>query len=176
VRYAFTLMQHYKNPHIYSLLDEILPHINERGEYKCRFLYNAKNYAIELQKYDRRKIVSLKVIHTAAETNYDFKTIVRKKLDDLFALRDSCDEIIIVKNGLVTDAYYYNLVFEKQGKYYTPKQPLLKGVMRSALLQENCIIPMDIRVEDIYNFEKIHLINALNPLGYLEVGVRDIAM
>jgi 4-amino-4-deoxychorismate lyase len=169
-------MQHYKKPYIYSLLDVILPYINERGEYKCRFLYNAKNYAIELQNYDRRKIVSLKVIYTSFETTYDFKTIVRKKLDNLFALRASCDEIIIVKNGLVTDAYYYNLVFEKQGKFYTPTQPLLKGVMRSALLQENRIIPMDISVDDISNFEKIHLINALNPLGYLEVGVRDIEM
>ncbi len=134
------------------------------NDVKCRIIYNETIQKIEYQNYIRKPIALLKIVHDN-NINYDFKYVERQQLDNLYALRENCDEIIIVKNNLITDAYYYNIVLEKKGKYFTPKSPLLPGTCRAKLLNQKIIKAIDITIEDLEKYENIHLINALNPLG-----------
>jgi 4-amino-4-deoxychorismate lyase len=47
---------------------------------------------------------------------------------------EGCDDIIIVRNGFVTDASYANLIFRKGDEWFTPATFLLAGTMRAFLL------------------------------------------
>ena len=76
-------------------------------------------------------------------------------------MREQFDDIIIIRNGLVTDSYYANLCFEKKGELFTPVVPLLNGTKRMKLISEKKIIPIDIKPKEINSYDRIHLINAM---------------
>ncbi len=134
------------------------------GLFKCRLVYNAQIEEIIVQPYQIRKITSIKLLEDN-EITYDYKFLERPELDDLYDQRGNHDEIMIVRNGLVTDAYYYNFIFEKDGKWYTPASPLLKGCRRAALLEEGVLNKADITVQSIHEYDRIHLINAMTEPG-----------
>ena len=141
-----------------------IPAAFQEGLVKCRIVYSEEIDEVSFQKYQIRSINKIKIIQSET-ISYPFKFEERKELDTFFANKDDSDEIMIVKNNLVTDAYYYNYVFQKGTQYFTPKQPLLEGVMRSSLILNNKIIKKDIFVSEIQEFDAIHLINAMTPLG-----------
>jgi 4-amino-4-deoxychorismate lyase len=74
---------------------------------------------------------------------------------------EGCD-IIIIKNGLVTDTSFSNICFYDGTRWLTPAKPLLKGTMRAYLLSKNLIIEKDISVEIIKSYKKLRFINAFN--------------
>lgn len=145
-----------------------IPKNYQDGLVKCRIVYSQEIEEITFQAYQIRTINKIKIIQSDT-ISYPFKFEERKELDTLFAAKDDGDEIMIVKNNLVTDAYYYNYVFQKGKQYFTPNQPLLEGVMRSSLILNNKIIKKDIFVSEIQEFDAIHLINAMTPLGKIVV-------
>ena len=140
---------------------------------KCRVLYDQYIRDIQFLPYQQIKIHSLKIVH-ADDISYDFKYVNREHLTELYDKRGNYDEIIMVKYGLVTDSYYFNIVLEKNGFLYTPTNPLLKGVQREALLLRNRIMIKDIYVEDINFYDNIFLINALNPLGQIKLSTKNV--
>ena len=157
-----------------SLLNTIkLAKPPENGLYKCRILYDEKIHDIEFNPYIKPEINQLKII-LAASIQYEHKWEERKVLDDLFKLRGKAQEIIIVRNGLVTDGYYFNYVFEKNGILYTPEHPLLFGTQRARLVNLGKIKPVQIKSEDIKKFDFIHAINALNTLGKIRLPISKI--
>lgn len=145
----------------------------DEGLVKCRIVYNQQDFEVTYQHYTIKKINSVKIIHDN-KVDYSFKLLNRAELDVLYAQRGIADDIIIIKDGLVTDAYYYNLVFEKNKQFYTPKSPLLHGTQRSKLLLNKTIAEKIIRVKDIVNYEKIHFINAMTPLTQLTIRPEQI--
>ena len=50
---------------------------------------------------------------------YNYKWEDRSQLDALYAKRENVDDILIVKNGLITDTLYANIAFEKSGQWFT---------------------------------------------------------
>lgn len=148
--------------HIPVKLEELIniPANLSKQRYKCRVLTDGKNFNVEVNPYHQREIKTLKVIRTN-EIEYTYKTTNRTLLDQAFALRQNCDDIIIVKNDKVTDAWAANLIFFNGIKWITPSTPLLKGTQREYLLLSGEISEQDIYVADIKNFEKIKLINAM---------------
>ena len=141
-----------------------IPEVFKEGLVKCRIEYDTQIRDVQFLRYSVRTIRNAKTV-VSDEINYPYKFVNRPQLDALFSLRENCDEIIIIKNGLVTDAYYYNLVFEKEKRFYTPAIPLLKGIQRENLLNCNKIISTDIPADHIHNYESIHFINALTKLN-----------
>jgi 4-amino-4-deoxychorismate lyase len=151
-----------------------IPEEFKKGLVKCRVMYGENIEAVSFSNYDKRKINSAKVIFTD-HIHYDHKYVLRAELDDLYTKREHHDEIIIIKNGMVTDAYYFNLVFEREGKYFTSNTPLLQGIQREKLIQAKKIQVVSISVDDIQAYECVHFINALNPLGKCVIDVESIA-
>lgn len=141
-----------------------LPDAYKKGLVKCRILYDTQIRDVQFSNYTIRNIRSAKLIFSDTVL-YPHKLLNRDALDSLYLLRDTCDEILVIKNGLVTDAYYYNLVFEKNGQLYTPLSPLLYGTQRQRLIDNNKIIPINIPTDEIFQYERIHFINALTPLN-----------
>lgn len=145
------------------------------GLYKCRVVYNEKIEEIIVQSYQIRDIKTVRLVEDN-EITYDFKFLERPALDILYQNRDVCDEIMIAKKGLITDAYYYNYIFEKAGRWFTPKSPLLKGCRRAALIDSGELCTADIHVDRIFDYDRIHLINAMTEPGKIVITPHQIKM
>jgi 4-amino-4-deoxychorismate lyase len=76
----------------------------------------------------------------------------------------SADEILIIKNGFVTDTSFSNIVFFDGIKWITPSTYLLNGTQRQQLLQQGAIIEEEIRPSDLKHFRFAKLINAMLDL------------
>lgn len=137
-----------------------IPENCKSGLFKVRVLYGRSVGKIEIETYTFRIIQSLKVVHHES-VDYHLKFTDRKILQELFAQRGNCDDIIIVKNGLVSDSLAANSVFFDGEKWFTPTTPLLKGTKRQFLIDEGIIFERVIREEDIPGFQKVGLINAM---------------
>lgn len=131
------------------------------GKLKCRVLYDRQIRAVEIDPYIARNIQSLKLVYDNS-IDYTYKTNDRSALQNIFAKREQCDDILIVKNGFITDSYAANVLFFDGEDWYTPSNPLLKGTQRRLLLETNVIKEAEIGPDDISKYQKVRLINALN--------------
>lgn len=149
----------------HPLLEQVIqiPEGLDRGWLKCRVLYGEEIELIEYEAHIRREVSSLKVVH-ADRLSYASKYANRSELEKLFAERETCDDILIVKEGFVTDCSYANTVFWDGRNWFTPDTPLLEGTMRAYLLDQGLIRKARIKQEDLGKYLKIKLINALNDL------------
>jgi 4-amino-4-deoxychorismate lyase len=127
--------------------------------YKCRVVYTEEIESIEFIPYRPKKIRSLQIIENDV-IEYDFKYTDRLVFENILKHR-TADEIVIIKNGFVTDASYANLVFFDGTKWFTPSTPLLKGAKRAELLNLGVIIETEISQNDIRRFKSVKLINAM---------------
>ena len=92
---------------------------------------------------------------------YAKKSTDRERIDTLFELREECDDILIVKNGHITDTSIANIALYKEGLWYTPTSPLLRGTTRQRLLESGFLHTTDIKVQDLHKYSKIALLNAM---------------
>jgi 4-amino-4-deoxychorismate lyase len=136
--------------------------------FRCRVIYSEEIVNIGFLPHQPRNIKSLKIVIDDG-IDYAYKFANREKLDTLLGQRGDCDEIIIVKNGLVTDSSVGNLIFFDGKKWWTPSTPLLNGTQRMKLLHQGQIAEKEIRMEEIRNFQKIGMINALYDLMNMPV-------
>ena len=141
-----------------SLLQLLNP--PKKGLYRCRVLYTSDSIEVSYHLYVQREIHTLKLIYDDSIV-YDKKYTNRDKLNALFALKDGADDILIVKNRLVTDSSIANIAFYDGKKWVTPQTPLLEGVTRERLLQERRIFKQNIYVGDLPRFTKVALLNAM---------------
>ncbi len=156
-------------------LEEILRNAQapERGLFKCRILYDDRSKKIEFVPYEVRPVRTLRIVEEDG-ISYEYKYNDRKAINRLFELRNNCDDILIVKHGMVTDSSIANIVFKRDKKWYTPWAPLLKGTMRSKLLDQKLIQEEEIRLKEIYNFDSFKLINAMLEFESGELDVSNI--
>ncbi len=149
----------YPNSRI-SLSQELAAKAPKQGLFKCRVVYDVQIRKVEFQPYTLPQIRSLKLIE-ADSIEYSFKFLNREPINKLFNQRDKADDILIVKNGLITDTSFCNVLLYNGKHWLTPSYPLLKGTRRRLLLEEEIIHTADIRPQDIPNFSKLRLINAM---------------
>jgi 4-amino-4-deoxychorismate lyase len=131
---------------------------NER--YKCRLVFYPDRVDYTIDLYHQRAIKTLKVVIDNA-IEYRYKSENREKLNIAYAHRGSCDDILIVKNGFVTDSWAANLLLFDGEHWITPNTPLLKGVQRAYLLNMGIIKERKVTIGDIPSYQKIKLINAM---------------
>lgn len=138
-----------------------LPDFAKTGLFRCRVIYGQQIEKIEFIPHVYRVVNSLQLV-VDNNIDYNFKYADRKNLEQLFEKRDKCDDIIIVKNGLITDSFSANLVFFDGKKWWTPDTPLLRGTQREKLLAEGRINETRITLSSLSDFTKAGLINAMS--------------
>ncbi len=144
-----------------------------KGLYKCRLVYDSYSKTFEFIPYTFKPITSLTLIEANAIL-YDLKYSNRASINYLMDKRGGGDDILIIKNGWVTDCSYANIVFKSGSKWYTPHTYLLKGTMRESLLDAGEIEVQPIKVSDIKKFEKFKLINAMLGFDGAECDISNI--
>ena len=144
----------------FSLHSLIIPEDAQLGIIKCRIVYNIVIEKVEFQSYEPRKINSLKLIFDDTVL-YNFKYEDRTRLDEMLKQKGTSDDILLVKNGKITDTSYSNVVFRKGSSLYTPDTFLLNGTRRIQLLEEGIIQEKKITVEEMQKMDSLILINAM---------------
>lgn len=128
---------------------------------RCRIDYNATTFQIQFFPYQRRKIATFQPV-ICDDIDYSLKFTDRTLLNRLLAQRGDCDEIMIIKQGKVTDCSIGNLAFRLGEHWFTPDSPLLAGTQRRYLLEQGILQEIPIFVGDVLKFDEIRVINAMN--------------
>ncbi len=139
-----------------------IPEDKKKGLYKCRIVYSNKILSIEFIPYSFRVVRNLSLVRNNL-IDYSHKYTDRIELNTLLT-QSGCDDIIIIKNGFITDASSSNLVFEDRTGLYTPNTYLLRGTKREYLLDRGIIKECTIKEKDIEKYDFVYLINAMIDL------------
>lgn len=152
------VLSSFENAKVHNLVQ--LLHPPKKGLYRCRVLYDDTSINIEYILYKKRSVKTLKIIYND-EIEYSKKYANREAIDELFALRARCDDILIVKAGLVRETSIANIAFYNGTQWFTPKRVLLEGTTRQRYLKSGKLVEKDIFVDDLKGFTKVALMNAM---------------
>ena len=139
-----------------------LPESLTQAIYKCRIVYGLNIESITFEPYIIKNIHSLKLI-TDDTIDYAFKFEDRSRFNQYLTDKPA-DEILIIKNGFITDTSFSNIVFFNGIKWITPSTYLLNGTQRQQLLQNGAMTEEEIKPSDLKHFNFIKLINAMLDL------------
>lgn len=131
----------------------------QKGLYRCRILYDQEIQSIEYIPYTAKNIKKLKIV--TSDITYNYKYANREALNTLLEKASGFDEIIIEKEGYLTDTTISNIAFYDGDKWLTPTQPLLCGTMRAKLLDEGFLHKKKIKKDDLKNYSQIALMNSM---------------
>lgn len=131
------------------------------GVYKLRISYTSDLVLrTDISKYLPKKIDTLKAVRDE-HIDYSLKSEDRSALNRLHGLKGSCDDVLIIKNGMVTDTSFCNILFSDGSKWVTPSTPLLEGTCRARLISEGKIFVEDISITDLQKYKYYMLVNAM---------------
>lgn len=163
-RFAKTQMAHFGKK-IHLSLSELITLKSPRSllhnqVYKIRVLYTENDVSIEFQPYQKKEINRLHVVGNDT-IDYSFKYSDRASLEQMRIPFEQDEEIVIVKDGLLTDTSFTNIALFDGEKWQTPKMPLLEGTQRAFLLEQKTITPAPIAVDNLHRYTTIRLFNAM---------------
>ena len=145
----------------------------QAGLFKCRIVYDGIASETTFTPYEAKTIRRVTIVEDDTIC-YGLKYEDRAAINRLFERRGDCDDILIVRQGRVTDCSFSNIVFRKAEDWYTPAAPLLKGTMRQNLIDRNKIRPGEILKADIRSFDAFKIINAMLEFDSPEIEVSEI--
>ena len=168
LRMADTMRRFFPHTPVPSLASELEARKWPAGiTWKVHVEYDARGITLfKADEYHIRHITRLRLV-VCDDIDYAYKSADRRRLETLFAQRGKADEVVIVRNGLLTDTSYSNIALFDGCHWVTPRQPLLRGTMRQSLLDAGVLTEQDIKAEDWRSYRQVSLINAMMPLGRL---------
>ncbi|PID90129.1 MAG: hypothetical protein CSA97_04460 [Bacteroidetes bacterium] len=131
---------------------------------KGRMVYSEEVHSLEYTVYAPREIRSLRLME-APHITYPHKSTDRSPLSALLQRRDGADDILITRNGYITDTSFSNVVLTRGDELHTPSTYLLAGTRRAQLLAEGKILERQIHITDLADYSHILLVNAMLDLG-----------
>jgi 4-amino-4-deoxychorismate lyase len=94
--------------------------------------------------------------------DYRFKYADRSFIEELFNLRRESDDILMTRQGWITDTSMANIAFRGIQRWFTPSLPLLAGTTWKRLVYTGRLIPRPIHVRELPQFEYYRVFNAMN--------------
>ena len=143
-----------------------------KGRTKCRVVYSDVVKDISFSAYSIRPVSTLRLV-CCDDIDYSYKSTDRSDLKKLFEQRGDADDVLICRNGLITDTSIGNVALFDGSEWHTPASPLLCGTQRQYLIDNGVIKERDIPASEISKYKKIAIINAMIPFGELEVSVEN---
>jgi len=140
----------------FDLLSIISPPTNKI--YRCRVVYNRDIKSIDFIPYYPKEIKIISFVNSKIDYKYKYEN--RDELNSL--INPNSNEVIIIKNNLITDTTIANIAFlDKNKRWITPHKPLLNGTIREKLIDSGFLYTRDIKKDEILNFDSIALMNAM---------------
>jgi 4-amino-4-deoxychorismate lyase len=146
------------------LLDECVdvPHQFQTGKVKCRIIYDAHLFSVHYYHYDPLPVSGLQLTEIPLSFEYGYKYADRMLIEKLTEKCEKGEDVLLSKNGFMTDTSIANIAFQKNGRWYTPSIPLLAGTTWKRLVAEGVLIPSPIHRTMLNEFETCRLFNAMN--------------
>lgn len=142
-------------------LEQVIHNPPKEGIYRCRIIYSRNIEQLEYLPHPERNFRTFQLVEHNSIV-YNFKFLNRDTLNRLVERKGQADEILIIKNGLITDTSIANVAFlDKDDHWITPATPLLKGTTRERLLSENRIVEAEIKLADLPKFTQMAMLNAM---------------
>lgn len=164
-RVDFTFGSLFKGTTALRLQDLIvIPDQYSTGIFRCKFIYNEKDWSTEFSQYTPRQVKTLKLIDGNGIA-YPHKFNDRSAIDLLYDQRGECDDVLIVNDGYITDTSIANILFSDGKNWFTPSTPLLPGTTRARLMDTCRIFEKEITIYNYKDFSHFMLINALNDFN-----------
>jgi len=126
------------------------------GLYRCKIVFNNKIQSLEYFPYEAKIFQSFKVVKS--QLDYQYKYTNRLAFQELVKKHG---EVIIEKDGLLTDTSIANIAFFDGKTWFTPTTPLLKGTTRARLINEGFLTLKNIKKENIKKYSHFALMNAM---------------
>lgn len=142
---------------------------------KCRVEYLKDIVKVEYFTYYVRPVRSLQLV-VCDDADYRYKSTDRHLLNDLYAQRMGRDDVLIVRNGLLTDTSICNVALWNGESWLTPARPLLQGTKRASLLDSGMITSKDITAKELREYSSIRLFNALIDFGEIEMDMTSVVI
>lgn len=143
----------------------------EDGLFKLRIVWDGDGISEwSISPYARKEYRSLAVV-CGDGVRYSCKSEDRSCIDELFAQRNGCDDVLIVRDGLITDTSIFNVALYDGQRWLTPSIPLLEGTQRASLLDRGILVSAELKAEDLCRFSHIALFNSMNPFGIHVYGL-----
>ncbi len=133
--------------------------VPSRGLYRCRIIYGREIRSVEYLPYTPKPIRTIRIV--PAQLEYPYKYLDRGRFNTLLKENSDVDEILIEKEGLLTDTTISNIAFYDGRTWFTPRKSLLEGTMRARLIEEGLLRTRDIAKEDLHHYTQVALINAM---------------
>jgi len=149
----------------HDLSESIFPPLE--GTFRCRVVYTPFDIAVTYHEYKKRDVKTLKLIFNN-DIAYPRKSVDRENIDALFSQKGEADDVLIIKNLLVSDTSIANIALFRKGVWLTPKTPLLHGTTRERLLHEGKIFEADIALSQLRTFSQVALLNAMIGFDVLD--------
>jgi 4-amino-4-deoxychorismate lyase len=132
------------------------------GRVRLRIEYDINGLFEVFQfEYMRKKMNKLHLAHIIPP-DYRYKYADRAWINALVE-KSGADEILMIRDGKVTDTSIANIAFYDGSTWWTPDTPLLSGTERSRLLHQGIIQEGEISPEDLGGFKEFRVINAMLP-------------
>ena len=158
------------------LADYLPEDIDGPGVMKWRLVYGRDGVTeCTCTPYRLRPVCSLRLVE-ADKVDYAYKFLDRSALERCFARRGDADDVLLVRDGLLTDTSIANIALYDGRQWCTPAHPLLCGVKRRSLLESRIITERDIRAEELGRYSLVRVFNALIDWGEVELPVSAIRM
>jgi 4-amino-4-deoxychorismate lyase len=159
--------------HPLSLEQEI--QTDAMGLCKCRIVYRERIEKVEIIPYSPKKIEFLKIV-VNNDIQYGYKYLDRSCFEKMMENLPPITDILIVKDGFITDTSFANIIFHDSSKWVTPSTPLLPGIKRERLLRQGIIHEQKIKLQDLSLFRSAKIINAmLDPEDSHPIDIRNIS-
>lgn len=163
------------DPRLVDLVNVVGDVPNCSGLLRCRLDYDGVRVRLGYFEYAPRRIERFRLVF--ADLDYGYKFADRVALNGLYEQRRGCDEVVIVNRGFVSDCSIGNLLFLRAGVWYTPDTPLLMGTQRAYLLDRQLIRLACIEEKDLWHYQRVMMINALNPFDEARsVGIERVVV
>ena len=134
---------------------------------KCKVIYSDIGIIdIEYSAYNKKNIKSFELVYND-DIQYSKKSINRICIDNI-KNNSKEDDIIIVKNNLITDTSIANIAIFLDNQWITPNTPLLIGTTRNRYIENNLLVTKDITVKMLQESKKIALLNAMIDFDIIE--------
>lgn len=158
-RFNQTRFAFWKNAPFINLEEVVLPP-NIPSTQKCRIFYGKEIEDINYSPYSLRQVYSLQLLEDN-KIDYAYKKADRERINMLFSQRGMADDILVVRNGYLTDTSIANIALYNGNEWVTPSLPLLKGTKRAELLDKHQIVEKAILLSQISDYSHIMLFNAM---------------
>ncbi|MCF8224218.1 MAG: aminotransferase class IV [Bacteroidales bacterium] len=138
-----------------------VPEYALQGLFKCRIEYDEQIRNIDFIRYNPRRVRTLRLVE-ADHIDYSYKYLDRSGIEELAEQNNECDDILMIKDGMITDTSYANIIVRGDDNiWYTPSSYMLRGTKRELLLNAGLIREKDISPASLKRYRELRLINSM---------------